>query len=236
MKNIIFYPAFITTTIQNVFQGTFVSIVSNILPVLVIIAIIIIIVKLSNRKNNKDLRLKVGNMLNQDHAANMARSKNINQELFYIPNISILPIKNYEADDKNKSTGPHLWQNKALEQANKKMLHFEKPMTNIELKNMFGAANLEQLANYEENFSNYMHTLRNWAKALFDKGELQDAQIILEESISAGSEASANYSLLADIYHKNNNTQGLQDLKVRLNNSSMPGKDIAYAYINKIMS
>jgi len=211
------------------------NLIVGIVPVIALIIFFVLVVRLANRKRTGDTRQKTADMLEADNAANLSRNKEIGEQFFYTPNIDKLPIAVYTDKEMAEPAATYMWQERVAKAAEKKMLHFDKQYSNVELKQMFGASNLEAVARYEENFTNFIHSMRNWAEALIAAEKTENARVVLEESVEAGSELSQTYTILADIYSKNNDTPSLIRLKTNLETSPMPGKNIAIKHINKLM-
>lgn len=73
-------------------------------------------------------------------------------------------------------------------------------ITNTDLKLTYGTANITVLSEYDDNYSTLVTTLQRWAKILYDNGYIQEVLTLLEYAVSIGSDVSATYYLLADIY------------------------------------
>jgi len=205
----------------------------GIIPVVVLVLIVMLIVRIVDRRNKS--HDNIGNMLAEDEKANMVRMKKIGEDHFYRPDISQLPIKEYSETEIAADDPIYIWQKKVLSAADKKMMHFEQDYTNIDLKNMFGAAALEFIARYEENFTNFTHALRHWAQALINESHLDEAKKVLEFAVEAGSEISQTYTMLADIYAAHGSTMSIKALKNTLVARNMPGKATAQEYLNKYL-
>ena len=208
---------------QDLFESVFVNVVSMLLPILLVIVLIFFIARVVSRRSSRDLRQKASRMVSEYDEANMARAKSVGAELFYSVDMAALPIREYGDD---KPVGPSLWQEKVVKAAAKKMINFDRAYSNSELKQMFGAVNLEQVAGYEENFSSFIHSMRHWAQALIDSGDLPAARMVLEESVRARAESSATYTLLAKLYHDMGDTASLKGLHDDISNSDMPSKNM----------
>jgi hypothetical protein len=204
----------------------------GIVPLVVLALFFMIALRFAGRPGKT--RLKAEKMLAQDEAANHVRGQDISEEMFYLADINALPVREYTDEEKKRPHPCFLWQKKVLNIHQKKMLRFDRPYTNVELKHMFGVANLEFVARYEENFTNYIHTLRHWAEALLAADMQDDARTVLETAISAGSETSQTYTLLADIYAKTNDKRNLESLRNTIIQRDFPGKQIALDHINKL--
>lgn len=83
-------------------------------------------------------------------------------------------------------------------------------ISNTDLKLQYGAANLETLSSYDQNFTALVTALQKWAHALLDAaasaGEQdartlwEDARTLLEYAVSVGTDIAASYRDLAALY------------------------------------
>lgn len=88
-------------------------------------------------------------------------------------------------------------------------------ISNTDLKLMYGAANITALTEYDHNFTLLCRTLYQWAEALYKQGFVSETTTILEFGITAGSDVSGNYKLLAEIYHAQGQTDKIKTLYKR---------------------
>ena len=206
-----------------------------ILSAIVLVAFFMVAIKLAGRKRAGQGRQNTEDMLDLDNTANLARNKDIGEEFFYQVDLAALPIAEYTEEEMKKPHPAYIWQKKVVDMAAKKMLRFDRQYTNVELKQMYGPSNLEFVARYEENFTNFIHAMRHWAEALTAQGATEDAMTVLEASVQAGSELSQSYTLLADIYAGKGNTSALHKLRQTLETTNMPGRAIAQKHIDKLI-
>lgn len=73
-------------------------------------------------------------------------------------------------------------------------------ISNTDLKLKYGVANLNDLTEYDQNFTELVTTLQTWADALYQAGAVQEAAAVLEFAVSIRSDVSASYFMLAKIY------------------------------------
>jgi len=158
----------------------------NILLILLSVgAIFFLIIKSGiHSKKSDDIKRR---FLEEEDAANSARKKEIEPELYYTANLTALPP--ISADD------PH----QVMRCAARPMIRFPKPMTNLEIKKTYGPSQMDIIAQYEENFSEYLKALTKWAAELKDENH-DEALTIVETVISLGGEFRNAYKLAADIY------------------------------------
>lgn len=73
-------------------------------------------------------------------------------------------------------------------------------MSNADLKLAYGLANFEKLTIYDQNYTKLIRTLNKWGVCCFNNGDLPRAKQILVYAIEAGSDITATYVTLANIY------------------------------------
>jgi len=171
------------------------------------------------RKNKVDFKKTLENIYEKERQANLSKKKEIEKEFYVIPDKNILPIKNYDDTPENKKITDI--QKLALKKAELTMIKFDEPISNTDLKLRYGFANLEIITIYEEHYNSYMQTLVKWAKVLFEKGNLSDSEIILNEAIRLKCDLSGAYMLLIDIYKQRNDSEKLKNLIKTVENSKL---------------
>lgn len=85
-------------------------------------------------------------------------------------------------------------------------------ISNTDLKLRYGAPNIELLTSYDQNYTLLVRTLQQWAQALYDNGYVDEARRMLEFSVSTGTDVSATYRLLCQIYKEQNTPEKINDL------------------------
>jgi hypothetical protein len=134
--------------------------------------------------------------------ANSARRKDIDPSLFFVPDLNSRPA----ARPGSKAYA------RVVSQAGQRMLKFETPLSNTELKLAYGPSQLEDIAFMEENFSRFIRALLEWAEELIEAGINSDALRILEYTLDLGSEYLKSYTLTADCYAKDARADSLNEL------------------------
>lgn len=84
--------------------------------------------------------------------------------------------------------------------------------TNTELKIKYGAANIRQLAEFDNNFTQLVSILWKWASRLYSLGLYQEALAVLTYSVICKTDVSNSYLLLAQLYRKQNDFDNLDAL------------------------
>jgi len=189
--------------------------------------LLMIIVAFAARKNINKQKILNRRFIEEEDAANAVRKKDIKPELFYEPDLTVLPPI--------PENDPH-----KVERSRKRtMIRFTEPITNLELKKQYGIAQMDVIAQYEENFNDYLKALTAWAGELIENDDLQNASIILEEAMNLGSEFRNTYKFAADIHVRKKDEIALQSLrfKVTANHFKDPAiRQHVVAYIDSKLS
>ncbi len=85
-------------------------------------------------------------------------------------------------------------------------------ISNTELKLRYGAPNIDLLCGYDQNYTLLVCTLQQWAQLLYDSGYINEALHMLEFSVSTGTDVSATYRLLCQIYIQLNTPEKIGSL------------------------
>ena len=85
-------------------------------------------------------------------------------------------------------------------------------ISNTELKLRYGAPNIDLLMSYDQNYTLLVRTLQQWAQMLHDAGYADEARRMLEFSISTGTDVSATYRLLCQIYNEQHTPEKISEL------------------------
>lgn len=85
-------------------------------------------------------------------------------------------------------------------------------ISNTELKLRYGAPNIDLLMHYDQNYTLLVRTLQQWAQMLYDAGYVDDARRMLEFAVSTGTDVSATYRLLCQIYNEQHTPEKIGEL------------------------
>lgn len=95
--------------------------------------------------------------------------------------------------------------------SSKKILNLTN-VSNTEIKEAYGVANLDTLSDYDNNYTTLVNTIVKWGRRLIDLGYTKEATAVLEYGIQIKSDASRNYYMLADLYKKSGDTDKIDGL------------------------
>ena len=76
----------------------------------------------------------------------------------------------------------------------------------------YGAANLEELSEYDDNFTQFVQAVSAYAAELVEAGQIDDARALLELAVSYHADAVNIYTTLAKIYQDAGQSAKIQDL------------------------
>lgn len=85
-------------------------------------------------------------------------------------------------------------------------------ISNTDLKMTYGTANLDFLSECDENFTSLILTLQDYGRRLHELGLNDEAETVLQYAVDCGSDISATYLLLAQLYRDRGNLSGVQSL------------------------
>lgn len=84
--------------------------------------------------------------------------------------------------------------------------------SNTDLKLTYGAPNLDLLSTFDQNCTLLFRTLTTWSELLLEEEQTEKAKAVLEFAISCKSDISKHYTLLAEIYKKENTPRKIEPL------------------------
>jgi len=201
------------------------------MPILTVVIVLSVIFTVALKMHSKSYGTELEEYINHEIDANAVKSKPIADGDFFVPDMSAFPIMPDQGEDL-----PVLRrQRDVINRAGKKMMRFDKPMSNTELKLKYGTVNLEKITEYEENFYQFTYAINNWAEALLEKNDEIAAEKVLRAGVLCRTETSKTYTVLADIYFKQRRRTALQELYDTVNNRNMPAKEKTWRYLNDLL-
>lgn len=175
--------------------------------------IFILVLQIAIRRNNHSQQELEDNFWEREAKANFTRRKNLD-------NLNYLTIP-LEKIPQNLHTDA---ENTLVNLASCRMLNLS-GQTNTDLKLEYGAANLDELSSYDDNFSSFENAVSTYAGELSAAGQTDDARALLELAISYKSEKSTIYVQLAEIYKQTGDTEKIRDLQATADGlQPLPGK------------
>lgn len=157
--------------------------------------------KLSYKENRKSKEA----FIERETAANNTRKQSLDDLDYITIPLSKLPF--YDETDKEISQ----IQETIKSLSNKKIVNLT-GISNTDLKLTYGAANLNDLTEFDRNFTELARTLNKWGKLLYENNRISDARTVLEFAVSAKTDISGTYTLLADIYSSTGDESHIHEL------------------------
>lgn len=85
-------------------------------------------------------------------------------------------------------------------------------ISNTNLKLKYGAGNLDELLEYEQNYLLLIKTLSDWGTRLYEQNNFKDAEIVLDYAVFCQSDLRQTYITLTRIYLEQNNLDKVHKL------------------------
>lgn len=106
-------------------------------------------------------------------------------------------------------------------------------VTNTDLKAIYGVANLTTLMEYDQNYTDLITLLQEYASILAQKGHVRAALTVLETAIEAGSDIGASYALAASCCQKTGDLEKIQQLISRAEKLTSPRRNTIVRMLRK---
>lgn len=157
-------------------------------------------------KQNKSSMSEVDRLFWEREArANFARKQDISQLDYFSPDLSHLPMEDAKEEQELALIA------EVKNYADGKMLNLS-GLSNTDIKEIYGAGNLDELSQYDQRFQLFLRSLSEWGNYLFEKKDFVRAKNVLEYSVKIGSDISTVYINLGKIYAKAGNPKKIDDL------------------------
>lgn len=147
---------------------------------------------------------RLNDLLQAEHEAQFIRSKALPNEYLIQVDFSKYPIVHQSECEKLYCA---LMRYSTLPMANLQ------GKTNLELKQTYGSQTLQQIADYEKNYFEFMNATIKYGSALYENGFLDEARQTLEQCIQYHCDVSKCYALLIEIYTKQHDGAALESLR-----------------------
>jgi hypothetical protein len=201
----------------------------NIPSLFIIIIIFIIWLQYEIRKSKRLSEKGNEDYWKLENQANLTRRSDIsNLDYLTIP-IDTLPMSDHEDASVNS------YRDTIRKLSERKILNLT-GITNTELKLKYGAANINLLSEYDNNYTTLVSTLQRWGERLNSSGFVSEAVTVLEYAVSCQSDVSKTYKLLATIYMEQGTPEKIDRLIQVLSDIKMLRKDTVIEDLNKMRS
>lgn len=144
--------------------------------------------------------------LDREREANSTRRKPLNDLIFIKIPLDTLPVNILSDNEKVSDYLSTLNDLSATEIINLTGI------SNTDLKLKYGAPNIDRLIRADQAYTMLVRTLNDWGVFLYKQGYPDEAAVVLEYSVSTGTDVSATYDTLAQIYISRNQKEKIKEL------------------------
>jgi hypothetical protein len=163
----------------------------------------------------------------REKQANLTRKADLSDLKYIIIPLEKLPMNDHEDATINS------YRDTILNLSSKKIVNLT-GFTNTDLKLKYGAANINLLSDYDNNYIVLVSILQKWAERLYQNGNLDDAKSVLEFALTCLTDVRKSYLLLARIYMEQHTPEKLDSLLEIIPSTAIVRKDILTEEILKL--
>ena len=179
------------------------------------------------KKSSRENQQKKDSFWDRERKANVSRKKDISLLNYIIIPLERLPFIDTDDDEILE------YHRTVTQLASMKILNLT-GITNTELKEQYGVANLTILSDYDNNYTTLVNTIARWGARLIDLEYNDEAVTVLEYGLSIGTDVSRNYLILADIYRKKGETDKIDALITRASTLKSLMKNSILSKLNEV--
>jgi len=188
----------------------------RVLPILILIFAAWLNIQL--RKAGRGQKDSDDNFWSRESRANLSRSRDISNLDYITIDLNRLPLEDKEDASLNS------YRDTIIKLSDKRILNLS-GISNTQLKEQYGIANLQRLIEYENNYIILVSILYKWARRLYDSSYIDEARIVLEYALSLKIDVPGAYKLLAEIYRQQNKPDKIEELISQLSDINIHGKE-----------
>ena len=153
---------------------------------------LIAVIYFSIRRQNKQYRQEEAAFWNRERRANSVRRKSLDG-LAYIT----IPLETFPTRLLTENTVVQECIDTLVSLTSRKIVNLT-GWSNTDLKLEYGTANINLLAEYDQNYTVLVRTLQKWADELLAAGFQDEAAVLMDFAVNTGTDVGATYSKLAD--------------------------------------
>ena len=189
------------------------------LPILTSVLILCLVIAYATHKGRNAEKEAIDEFWEKERQANNTRRKSLDGLNYITIPLDELPINLFNDDNIISEAVQTI-----VELAKSPIVNLT-GISNTDLKLEYGAPNIDLLSLYDGRYTTLARTLQTWGKRLIELGEEPAAKTVLEFAISTETDVSGTYKLLSDIYSKEGNTKGIDNLISVAEKINSPMKD-----------
>lgn len=188
------------------------------MPIFLICFIVFIIFARVKLKQNKSAISESDRLYWEREAkANFSRKRDISTLTTFTADLDRIPFDD-TADEQETALNAEI-----RNYASGKMMNFS-GYSNTDLKEMYGAANLDELSEYDQRYQLFLRALSDLGNFLFEKKDYLRAKAIFEYAVEIKSDISTVYTNLGILYAKAGQTEKIDELIQLVEDSDFPLK------------
>lgn len=201
------------------------------LPIVITILVAVLNHNINKNKNDSS-KVTIASYLKREDNANCVRRKDISNLPYISVPLETLPI-DITLNDEKKQSKIEKYRKEIEYLSDKQMLNLI-GISNTELKEKYGVANLELLSTYDQNYGKMFSNLQWYSSEIYDEYP-DEAVAIMEYMVNTGTDIISTYDLLGKYYVQKNDRASFDNLFSKIpDQNSVSGKTIV-SKLNQIL-
>lgn len=172
---------------------------------LVTFIVFIIWFRVKMKRNNSTISEENVTFWERERQSNFVRKKDISHLELLTVDLSQLPFIDNPDEREEELTAT------VRKYADTRMMNLS-GFSNTDLKEQYGTGNLEELTQWDQNFMYFIRSLNQWGVYLCKIKDYARSKVVMEYSVSIGSDISTVYTTLGEIYAREDNLAGIDGL------------------------
>ena len=201
------------------------------MPIFITVISFAIVSRILLKKSDNGYDKAIDDFVDRERKANSTTKDFNTLNLDFVSPSKTLPFKEYENIPIYKNVIKK--QNLVKRKLDLEMIKIHSNLTNTELKENYGVNNFYKIAKLEDHYNSYVRGLFEWALELYNLGSVYDCKKVLLEAYRLETNIYQVYTLLAEIYSKENDKSSLINLRNNVLNIELSLKDKAIKEIDK---
>lgn len=172
---------------------------------LVTFIVFIIWFRVKMKRNNSTISEENVTFWERERQSNFVRKKDISHLELLTVDLSQLPFIDNPDEREEELTAT------VRKYADTRMMNLS-GFSNTDLKEQYGTGNLEELTEWDQNFMYFIRSLNQWGVYLCKIKDYARSKVVMEYSVSIGSDISTVYTTLGEIYAREDNLAKIDEL------------------------
>lgn len=172
---------------------------------LVTFIVFIIWFRVKMKRNNSTISEENVTFWERERQSNFVRKKDISHLELLTVDLSQLPFIDNPDEREEELTAT------VRKYADTRMMNLS-GFSNTDLKEQYGTGNLEELTQWDQNFMYFIRSLNQWGVCLCKIKDYARSKVVMEYSVSIGSDISTVYTTLGEIYAREDNLAKIDEL------------------------